>query len=92
MERADRVASQRSEDVQRQRTAQVHEADRGRGMGRRNAGGNLADDRVGHRQKNNAVGRRLERATRRHQPGVKRSSQAAAEVAPPSDDETIWRF
>ena len=86
MERANRVAVQRNQHVERQCTAQVHEADRGRRIGRRDAGGNLADDRVGHRQKNNAVGRRFERATRRHKAGVKRASQAAAEVAPPSDD------
>ncbi len=86
MERADRVASQRSEDVERQRPAQVHETDCRRRFGRRHASGKLADDRVGHCQKNDAVDRRLERATRGHQRGVERASQAAAEVAPPSDD------
>ncbi len=86
MERADRVAAQRSQDVERQRTAQVHEADRGRRIGHRDACRHVADHRVGHRQKNDAVGRRLERATRGHQPGVKRTSEAAAEVAPPRDD------
>jgi len=86
MERADGVAAQPSQHLERQRTAQVHEADRRRRIGRRDTGGKLADDRVGDRQKNDAVGRRLERATRGYQPGVKRASQAAAEVAPPSDD------
>ena len=86
MERADSVAAERSEDVERQRPAQVDEADSGRRIGGREACRDLADHRVGHRQEDDAVRRRLERGSRRHQPGVKRASKAAAEVAPPRDD------
>jgi hypothetical protein len=85
MKRAARVALERAQGVEPERTAQVNDGELPRRLHARDASRHRADGIVGDGQEQQAAARQTETAACRHKTRMQGTGQATPEVAPAGD-------